>query len=209
MENQPEELPCEVESQPEELPSEVESLPKEFLDLWKNEEEEEEHLEDFWEEDGDFWTDKEKEEFKRQQIRFNKLLLKEKSEEQDAGNHRKKKIERTAWKPSEMHVYYAIKDMLKNKQTEMRLEVHFEMLPIKEGDEEGVRAHNKLMAHFRHYFPDYYKFRRSSWEAFKDKHFPWMAGNSYITFEDIGELSIIHQFFFLACLVLFLIPSTA
>ncbi|KAF8679401.1 hypothetical protein HU200_045744 [Digitaria exilis] len=176
MENQAEEM----ENQAEEMDNqaeEMENLPEEFLNLWKKEEQEVYRRE----EDGDFWTEKEKAEFRRLDKYLEELELEKKSKEQDDRGHKTL----TAWKPSEMDFFMDFSVMLHLKVMNIVEGVHQKLLPLKQGRQEGVRAHNKLMAHFRHYFPDYDKFRLS-WEAFKDLHFPWMAGNSYITFEDIS-----------------------
>ena len=126
-------------------------------------------------------------------------LVEKKSEEHDEGDRR------TAWKPSEMDFLLDISVMLEKKLMGIQEKVHQKMLPLKEGRKEGVRAHKKLMDHFRNYFPDYHEFRLL-WVYFKDS-FRGMAGNSYITFEDISEFSIIPQFFFFPACLVFLIPS--
>jgi len=168
-----------MEIQPEEFPSEMENLlPKEFLNLWKLDDDDDDDDANFWDEPGDFWTEEDKDHCRRMEKYMKELeLVEKKSEEHDDGDRR------AAWKPSEMDFLLDISVMLEKKLMGIQEKVHQKMLPLKEGRKEGVRAHKKLMDHFRNYFPDYHEFRLN-WVNFKDS-FRGMAGNSYITFEDI------------------------
>nr|CAB3451068.1 unnamed protein product [Digitaria exilis] len=105
------------------------------------------------------------------------LLWKKETPEQEEDNREReeeqKKI-RARWKPSEMKVHMEIMLLIKRKKMAELEELYTKKLARKKTGEKGVQAHNKLMAYYCKYAPDYLQFRDD-----------WIARNPGLEFEDI------------------------
>ncbi|CAN6206381.1 unnamed protein product [Urochloa humidicola] len=84
-----------------------------------------------------------------------------------------KKI-RARWKPSEMKVQMEILLLIKRKKMVELEELYAKRWARKKAGEQGVQAHNKLMAYYHKYAPDHLQFRDD-----------WIARNPGLEFEYI------------------------